>query len=59
VRVIIKPGKNKDDYWNNEQMIQQTIDAIDAFESMAPKAVGIFCYDKLSTPVGIALLHPI
>jgi len=48
VRVIIKPGKNKDDYWNNEQMIQQTIDAIDAFESMAPKAVGIFCYDNSS-----------
>jgi len=48
VRVVIKPGKNKDDYWNNEQMIQQTIDAIDAFESMAPKAVGIFCYDNSS-----------
>ncbi len=29
-------------------MIQQTIDAIDAFESMAPKAVGIFCYDNSS-----------
>ena len=44
----MKPGKNKEGYWNTELQIEQTEHALDAFESMAPGCVGVFFFDHSS-----------
>jgi hypothetical protein len=54
VTAIIKPGKNRDGYWQADQVIAQTARAIDAFEEQFPEAVGVFAFDRSSNHAAFA-----
>ena len=44
-QLLLKPGKNKDGYFNNEMMVAQTHIALDSFDATYPNAVGVFLFD--------------
>ena len=54
VRVMIQPGKHKDDYWGTQTMAAQTVEAVNAFEIMAPGCVAVFCFDCSTGHTGFA-----
>lgn len=48
-RKIIYPGKNHDKWWDMEQLKEQTMSALDIFEYLFPRAVGVFVFDCSSS----------
>ena len=53
-RKIIYPGKGFDDWWNLDQLIQQTDIAIDIFEYTHPGKVGVWAFDCSTAHEGFA-----
>ena len=45
---IIKPGKNKDGWWNSDMFMEQIPIAIDSFEFAFPGKIGVFLVDHSS-----------
>ena len=51
---IIYPSKNHNAWWDLDQLIEQTKDAIDIFEHIQPGKVGIWIFDCSSAHEGLA-----
>lgn len=43
---IIKPGKNKDGYWKNKDLVAQVEDCIPLFEAIHPNCEMLFAFDN-------------
>lgn len=46
--VILKPGKNKDGYFTNDDLAKQTIKMVQIFERMHPGCEALICFDNSS-----------
>jgi hypothetical protein len=53
-RKIIYPGKNHDAWWDLDQLIEQTKDAVDIFEYLQPNKVGMWLFDCSLAHEGLA-----
>ncbi|EGO18931.1 hypothetical protein SERLADRAFT_443479 [Serpula lacrymans var. lacrymans S7.9] len=51
---IIYPGKNHDTWWDLQQLMDQTVHAIDIFEYLHPNKVGIWVFNCSSAHEGLA-----
>lgn len=47
-RQVIYPGKNGDDWWDSEQLMDQVKDAIDIFQEGHPDKEALFVFDQSS-----------
>ncbi len=47
--ILLKPGKNRDGYFSNEDLIEQTSNAIDIFEELQPDGQMLIIFDNATT----------
>ncbi|KAJ6613395.1 hypothetical protein B0H10DRAFT_1711524, partial [Mycena sp. CBHHK59/15] len=48
-RVVMKPGKNKNGYFTNNEIRQQAKDAMDILKEFYPDKEHVFVYDNATT----------